>query len=320
MTEDYLWDGNGDTEPDIAHLERVLEEFRWSGRVPDFQRADRAGGWHAKRRWVIAAAALVLGIGTAFVLRRMHDAEPASSWQLSVAGQRPSAVRAGQVIETGDSGATMESEFIGRVDITPDSRLRLLSANEDQRRLALDRGTIHAFIWAPPTKFVVDTPAAKTVDLGCQYTLSVEKDGNGFLTVESGWVAFQWNKIESFIPAGAACSTRVGHGPDTPYFLDAPKAFRTSLADFDLSGNHQALNLLLQTARPHDALTLWHLLERTQRGERAEVFDRFAELVNLPPSVTRDGILRGDSKSMDAAWDALKLGDTSWWREWKRSW
>ena len=73
-------------------------------------------------------------------------------------------------------------------------------------------------------RFVVDTPAAKTVDLGCRYTLSVAKDGSGFLVVELGWVAFEWNKVESFIPRGAACATRVGHGPGTPYFLDAPEA------------------------------------------------------------------------------------------------
>jgi hypothetical protein len=229
-------------------------------------------------------------------------------------------VRAGQVIETGLTHATIESESIGQVDIDPDSRLRLLTTHEDEHRLALDHGTIHAFIWAPPTEFVVDTPAAKAVDLGCQYTLSVSSGGKGFLTVQLGWVAFQWNRIESFIPEGAACTTRMGHGPDTPYFLDAPATLTKSLTEFDLTGNREALHSVLTTARPRDALTLWHLLERTQGAERGEVFDRFAELVSLPPSVTREGILRGDRMSMDAAWDALKLGDTSWWREWKRNW
>jgi hypothetical protein len=138
--------------------------------------------------------------------------------------------------------------------------------------------------------------------------------------VELGWVAFQSKNIESFIPEGAACTTRVGHGPDTPYFLDAPEALTKSLAEFDLSGSRQALRSVLQTARPRDALTLWHLLERTQGPERVEVYRRFAELVNLPSSVTREGILRGDRANLDAAWDALRLGNTSWWREWKRNW
>lgn len=321
MSEEYLWDKSGEPEPEVAQLERTLGILRWSGRPPRIEQTGRATRWYTKKPWLIAAAAaMVLSLGTALLVRRTHATDPVTRWQLSLAGQKPSSVGTGQVIETGLTGATMKSEFVGEVDIDPHSRLRLLPAHEHQHRLALDHGTIHAFIWAPPTRFVVDTPAAKTVDLGCRYTLTVAKDGRGFLTVELGWVAFQWNKLESFIPEGAACSTRVGHGPDTPYFMDAPEALTKPLADFDLTGDRQALTSVLQAARPHDALTLWHLLERTHDEERAEVFQRFAALVNLPPSVTEESILRGDLKSMDAAWDALELGDTSWWREWKRNW
>ena len=135
-----------------------------------------------------------------------------------------------------------------------------------------------------------------------------------------GWAAFQWKTLESFIPEGAACTTRMDHGPDTPYFLDASETLRKSLAEFDQTGNEQALRSVLAAARTHDALTLWHLLERTQGPERAQVFDRFAALVRLPAGFKREGVLRGDRESLDSAWDALNLGDTNWWREWKRSW
>lgn len=320
MNEDYLWDRSGEPEPDVVHLEELLGELKWSEGA---LRGARQRLWRRQKRWWTAAAAAiaVLCLGGAFILQRMQTTHPMTSWQLSLAGQKPSGVRAGQVIETmSASGATMESEAVGEVDIEPNSRLRMVTAHQDEQQMALDHGTIHALIWAPPTKFIVDTPAAKTVDLGCQYTLSVAKDGKGFLTVEVGWVAFQWHNIESFIPAGAACTTRPGHGPDTPHFLDAPEPFTKAVADFDLTGNTQALNTALATARARDGLTLWHLLQRTEGGERAEVFDRFAALVKLPSGLTRERILSDDRKSMDAAWDALDLGDTSWWRGWKREW
>jgi len=214
----------------------------------------------------------------------------------------------------------MESDFVGEVEIEPKSRLRLLASRAGEHRMALDHGTIHALIWAPPAAFVVDTPAAKTVDLGCRYTLRVAPDGAGFLTVETGWVAFQWKNLESFIPAGAACATRPGHGPATPHFLDASQNLIASVARFDRTQDPQALAAALSAARSRDALTLWHLLERTQGAERAEVFDRFAALVKLSPEVTREAVLRGDPRAMDAAWNALQLGDTSWWRGWKREW
>jgi hypothetical protein len=319
MSNDYLWDGSGEPDPDVAHLEQMLGELRWSERRGDLSAGRPVVRLH-RRIWALAAATIVLGIGITALLRTTRTTHPVPVWQLSSADQRSGGVRAGQVIETGRGAATIESESVGEVNIGPNSRLRLLAMHKDQYRLSLDHGTIHALIWAPPTKFVVDTPAAKTIDLGCQYTLSVATDGKGFLTVQAGWVAFQWNQIESFIPAGAACTTRVGHGPDTPYFLDAPTVLTKALAEFDRTGSPQELNVLLRAARPRDALTLWHLMERTQGEERAEVFERFAGLVALSPGVTREGILRGDQKSMDAAWDALKLGNTGWWREWKRKW
>jgi hypothetical protein len=171
---------------------------------------------------------------------------------------------------------------------------------------------------------VVNTPSSKTVDLGCRYTLHVSENGTGLLTVELGWVAFERNKVESFIPAGAACVTRPDRGPGVPYFIDASAALTNALARFDTSGDPAALAAALSTvlasSRPRDALSLWHLMIRTHGDQRAQVFDRFSSLVKLPTEATRDAILRGDSKAMDAAWNALNLGNTDWWREWKGQW
>jgi len=62
---------------------------------------------------------------------------------------------------------------------------------------------------------VVDTPSARAVDLGCQYTLNVDDRGDGLLKVTMGWVAFDTDGRESFIPAGAACRTRKRGGPES---------------------------------------------------------------------------------------------------------
>lgn len=311
MSDEYLWDRSGAPDPDVERLEELLGALRHKPRRPLSER---------RMTWIAIAASLLItaAAGTWFFVT-VRTAP--TSWQLSLAGQRSSAVRIGQTIETGENtNGTLESQSVGTVDIDANSKVRVLAARENAQRLALDRGTIHAFIWAPPAQFVVDTPSARTVDLGCEYTLQVAKNGQGVLTVEIGWVAFQWRNLESFIPAGAACTTRPGHGPDTPHFLDAPKELIDAVARFDSSGDPRVLQSALQAARPRDGLTLWHLMQRTHGSERAEVFDRFAGLVPLPVAVTRDSILNGDATAMDMAWNALHLGNTDWWREWKRSW
>ena len=78
-----------------------------------------------------------------------------------------------------------------------------------------------------------------------------------------------------------------------------------------------ALITALDAARPRDALTLWHLLSRTEGADRGRVFDRLAQFVPPPDGVTRDGILAGNRHMLDLWWDALGLRDTSWWRMWK---
>jgi hypothetical protein len=304
MNEDYLWDRRGEPDAEVLHLEQVLGRLRWQAK----ERRRWPQRWHV----IAAAAAAAVLIFTLDV----RTANPLTSWRLSAEGNQPKPLRSGQVVTHG----TIESDFVGEVRIEPESHLRLLASRYGKHRLALDHGTIHALIWAPPAEFVVDTPSARTVDLGCRYTLRVTPDGAGFLTVETGWVAFEWKNLESFIPAGAACTTRPGHGPDTPHFLDAPQALIAAVARFDQTQDPRALQTALGAARPRDALTLWHLLERTRGTERAEVFDRFARLVKLPSGAGREAVLRGDRKAMDIAWDALDLGDTNWWRGWKREW
>jgi hypothetical protein len=214
---------------------------------------------------------------------------------------------------------------IGEIDVDSDTRLRLLQTGSNQKRLALDRGTIHAAIWAEPGEFVVDTPSATAVDMGCAYTLTVDASGGGLLRTTLGWVGFKEGGHDSFIPAGAVCATRPGFGPGTPYFEDARPSFRTALAKFDFdrltaAERESELNLVVKQARKRDALTLWHLLPRTSLPERSRIYDRLAALVPPPKIVTRDGVLSLNQTMLDLWWNKLNLGDVTLWRTWEQSW
>jgi hypothetical protein len=225
-------------------------------------------------------------------------------------------LRAGQVLRTGrDAELQLHDDDLGRVDLGPDSEMRAAGTG----RLALNRGRLHAFIWAPPRRFVVDTPSARAIDLGCEYTIDVQPGGDGLLRVSLGWVAFQFNGHESFIPAGAQCMTRRRTGPGTPYYNDAPAPLVSAVASFD-RGDHAALETILSSARPQDGLTLWHLLTRVRPEDRGPVFDRFAQLVKLPPDVSREKAIAKDGPTIDLCWNALDLQNTDWWRGWERDW
>lgn len=239
----------------------------------------------------------------------------------------------GEWLETDDSSrAQIEVASIGQVDIDPNTRVRLVETKLTEHRLELERGRMSARIWAPPRLFFVNTPSAVAADLGCAYTLEVDEHGVGLLHVTSGWVSLQLRDRESMVPAGAACATRPGVGPGTPYFDDASLIFRQALAKLDFEPeDHQwskmaTLDIILHEARPRDTLTLWHLLERVEGNDRARVYDRLAQLVSPPHGVTRDGVLQLNEQMLQAwkdklanTWDDQSGLRKAWINTWTRA-
>lgn len=228
-------------------------------------------------------------------------------------------LRVGQLLETDNSArARVEVGLIGHGEVEPNSRLRLVDASLREHRLALDRGTIHANIWAPPRIFFVETPSALAVDLGCAYTLHVDHGGASILEVTSGWVALEFGGRESIVPAGNLCATRPGFGPGTPYRDEASAAFKRALTSYDFEhGGEEALAVILSEARNIDSITLWHLLFRETGKQREQVYDRLAALVPAPEGVTREGMLAGDSEMIKAWQKHLNLGVRPWWKYWQ---
>ncbi len=209
----------------------------------------------------------------------------------------------GDYLETNStSRARIQIADIGNVEIRPNSRIKLVGTTKNEHRLSLERGVLHAQISAPPRLFIVDTPSAVAVDLGCEYTLEVDKAGNSRLEVTSGFVALERDGRESIVPAGAVCLTRKGKGLGTPFSALTTDAFRAALNRFDFSGGgSRAVQSMLASSSSADTVSLWHLLSRVKITDRAAIYDALSEYVKPPSEVTREGILRLDKKML-AAW------------------
>src|SRR5215471_5475151 len=307
MRDDYLWDGSGEPDPEIQKLEAVLGRLRHNRPAPAFPaipKSEPSRRFWQMRAFQFAAAAGILVIATTvFVLQTSKRSymTSASGWNVirvaglpRVAGENLSAQREkgklgfGQVLETdAQSQASLRAEDVGEIDVEPNSVLRLPKSSSGLKRLTLDRGTIHASIWAPPGEFIIDTPSAVAVDLGCTYTLHVDDSGNGLLRTTLGWVGFKLADHESFIPAGAACSTHRKTGPGIPYFEDASEDFRSALSKLDVETTTPeekaaAVKTVLAQSQKRDALSLWHLFSRVSESDRSRVYDRLAHFVSPP--------------------------------------
>ena len=334
MSDDYLFDGTGEPDPDVARLEQMLGGLRAKTAAPSI--AARRTPHVAPRTPYVGirflgpalatAAAIVLMVGATW-----QSTQPA--WQVEVIVGTPRVgggalfgegrIAVGQTLTT-DAGsrARMQVGDIGEVTIDEGTRVRLVETRSGHHRLALARGTLHAVITAPPGQFVVNTPSATATDLGCIYSLHVNDDGSGMLSVEVGWVAFEERGRESFVPMGASSRTDPVNGPGTPRYDDTAQAFRDAIDDIDNGHDaaHRAASLrfVLDHARGRDAMTLWHLIPRTGGADRAAVIDALNGRVPMPAAVSRDAVLRLDRAALDQWWDTLGLDEASWWRKWKQ--
>ena len=308
----------------------IADRFRVTGRVAVITGAGRGIG-------AATAVALAQAGADVVISARTEDQLAAVAREVEAAGRRAVVVPADLSDPAAAAGlAAAAVEAFGRLDIVVNNvggalprpflaTTPRLSMGSGLKRIALDRGTIHTYIWAPPGQFVVDTPSAVTVDLGCAYTLQVDDSGAGMVRTSLGWVGFKLNGHESFIPAGAACATRPKVGPGTPYFEDSSAEFRGALTRFDFEDSTPEqrahdVAIVLSQARNRDALTLWHLLARVEDQQRVLVYDRLSQFVPPPATLTKEGILRLDQPMLDQWWNELGFDDISVWRHWERSW
>jgi ferric-dicitrate binding protein FerR (iron transport regulator) len=324
MPDDYLWDRSGEPDAEVEHLERVLSRLREDLPVPAFpalEKEPRPG----RRRFLLpslAAAAVVLLACGLWLSSRYFQVS--GGWEVVQFEGTPRAgdravsnktrLPVGQWLETdAASSAVLKVDNFGSVEVEPNTRLRLLKANASEEHLALERGTIHAQIAAPPYVFLVYTPSAYALDMGCAYTLHVDDDGAGILRVTFGWVQLEKGERQAMVPAGAAAETRPGTGPGAPYYEDASEAFRKALqtVNFDVNGpqgRSAALTVLLLEARPRDGFTLLNLFRRVEPADRGRLYDRLAQLLPPPAGITREDVVNGNWRSLDLWWNELGFG------------
>lgn len=213
---------------------------------------------------------------------------------------------------------------IGRVSLEPGSRARLRRGGWNEHRLELERGALHAVIAAPPRLFFVQTPSALATDLGCAYDLRVLPDGGTSLHVTVGWVEISHQGQRSIVPAGLSARVATDGAPSVPFdpALSAPAraALDRLTADPTERGGERAnvphvatqdLALLLAALdtldrdrpanirRQSSGITLWHLLQRVDGGQRAPIVAALRTRADFPAGVTREGILALDRQMLD---------------------
>lgn len=285
----------------------------------------RPRAWSGRRTWLplgaVAAALLAFFVGeipapTPPPVRNAYTWTPLAGApaveRVDRANGPNGGARPGDVVTTSESArAELRIADIGSVVVDPGSRVKIVDTGEQSHQLFLERGTIHASIFAAPRRFQVGTPSGLAVDLGCKYSLTVDAAGAATIGVKTGRVSFEAEHRRVLVPAGASCVAHPGLGPVAPVWDDAPeeiRAFGRNATPATISAT--LLEPVLRVARPRDTLTLFHLLRVADTDLRVRVYDRLAVLSPPPAGVLRADCLALDEDSLER-W--LAYLEWSWW-------
>ncbi|MFT7618026.1 MAG: hypothetical protein ACI97A_001665 [Planctomycetota bacterium] len=304
-SNDYLWDPESEPDREIEKLEEALLPLRSNSKNPvtgsppaaahDFSGARTPfGGSPSRAKGVLVAAGiaiLMIGVWQFFLSPKNTTEVPSPNEKENAAAPSPGLknprgslelivsstnrrLMIDEVIEPKED-ENLVLDTMGEIAVNAGSRLRIQRLEQDRTRLFLDYGQIHALIYlnVKPRFFEVGTPATTCVDLGCEYTLKVDKDGVANVSVTSGQVAFIDGGREIFVPDGATCRADKVRGAGTPRFRATPQAMSKKLDRFDQSeeGERSALatELLQDIATEQDwrhTLIAWHFLQDKSPG------------------------------------------------------
>ena len=333
----YLWDRSGPVDAEVARLEALLgghahrggRRLRARARLPVDSPQGRRRRWRPAFQLAAVLALCVLG-AQAWLRQRLHW-EPGEPWQV-VAQQgdvriegRAQQARALGLDDTLVTGANATSRLlaagIGEVAVGAGSRLRLLETRSGRHRVRLEQGSLWARVWAPPGQFAVDVPGADVIDMGCEFLLEVDADGNGSLSVLSGWVQVDNPGREVLAPEGTRVRVNGDGAAGTPRAFAASPAFVAALDAIDARDGAVApdgpeVGRLLAASRAGDAISLLVLLRDYPHLAEGPMFERLATLLPVPLA-TRDRWRNERMAVLNAWWDALPYPRVKrWWTQW----
>jgi hypothetical protein len=281
MNDDYLWDKSGEPDAEVQRLEEILGRYRSAAPMPDFKRVVVI---RPRRAWPLAVAAALI---VCAILGAVRFYTPANRWRATsesgIADVPHSVLRAGDVVRTESGSVRLESRAVGTIDLGANTTVRLIENRSKRHRLALAAGTIHAKTTSQPGIFVIDTPKARAIDLGCEYTLTIAPGGRGELHVIAGWVDLTHGYEQSLVPQGASALIESDGSLTVPVFDDAAPGFQAAVRRLDMP-------TIVALARTRDAFTLLNLFRLATPDERGMLYDRLNQLVPAPPSITRESI------------------------------
>ncbi len=203
------------------------------------------------------------------------------------------------------SRATIHVPKVGNVEVGENSLIVLTKAKDGDNRIILRRGSINVTSTSNMPEFSIELKNYIVTDRGGEFSVSIDNQENAKIFVKYGFVEIQKNGEIIYLDEGYSCEIRPGFKISTPYRDEASAALKEEVANFDYhKGGENSIDKIMELATEKDMLTLLALIPKSSQLKRQHLFQAIANKFPPPESVTRMGIIRGDSQMLYL-----------WWRE-----
>jgi hypothetical protein len=320
MSDDYLWDRSGPADPDVAKLEGLLAPLAHDAPLDELGLRRR----RSRAPWFIGGAIVAVAAAVAIYLALPKKpgvpqitacsgsdgfAFTGIGGAVSCGGGRVAqgTLPVGGTLETGTAEARLTIADIGAARLGQNTKLRLERTDVQRHQLALDHGTMHAKVYAPPRLFAVTTPLTEVTDLGCEYDLTIAEGGVGSVTVFDGMVELA-TKTGTVVVVPEGCTAEIlgAQRPGLPMCKAASPGIVEAILEYD-AGDPAAADTILAKADRQDAVVLL-ALAAVDAKRRLAVLERLAEL-SPPPDVEITPELAATDPDLLAPWqqDVLEI-------------
>lgn len=331
--DEALWDPKLEADPELQGLRSLLAPYSVASRgLGEWMPAPESA---RRRRLPRLAKFAVTGLAACLLLYVGHihrlawdDGQP---WRVTTnaAGESasPGVLAPGNLLETDQQQSlSIAVARIGRISLSPGSRLRLLETRSGKHRVSLESGHMRARIWAPPGYFGVSDGAAEIVDLGCDFDVWKRADGSGRVYVRSGWIDYGVGSYEVLVPAGFALAFSAER-PFTPMRPEATPEFAMAVTTLeqaitqsgaDASAALAASKAVAEAAQDADGFTLLSLLTQYPPLAKGDLYPRLAIAFKTAEDDQghRSAWAAGNTHAMNRWWDLYPTQPKDWWRNW----
>jgi|GEM_PF-1601729 len=203
-----------------------------------------------------------------------------------------------EITGAANSYFSMQIRPIGKVQSSGISSVKCVSDSE----LTLSLGDFIINKEKAKSVLTVNIPSAVVKDAapGGIYELKVSPGNNSIIENKAGGIIISSSLFKFYAPKDYKCEISASV-PLVPYYKDSQPQLKELLAGLNSgqSNKEEIANAILAIAGQNDLFTLWNMLKLITPMARGQVFDFIAQRVQLPASVSREGIIYLDEKKLE---------------------